>query len=39
LNDIGERVMQIQYDAEDLVGDARDRQVIDAFKSLEAAYR
>jgi nitrite reductase/ring-hydroxylating ferredoxin subunit len=39
LNDVGERVMQIQYDAEDLVGDARDRQVIDAFKSLEAAYR
>ncbi|MCP4390923.1 MAG: hypothetical protein GY802_21685 [Gammaproteobacteria bacterium] len=38
LNDIGERVMQIQYDAEKLNGDARDQQVIDALKSLEASY-
>ncbi|MDH3762737.1 MAG: aromatic ring-hydroxylating dioxygenase subunit alpha [Gammaproteobacteria bacterium] len=38
LNEVGERVMQIQYDAEALVGDARDRQVIDAFKALEATY-
>ena len=38
LIDIGERVMQIQYDAESLTGDARDQQVIDALKSLEAAH-
>ncbi len=38
LNDIGERVMQIQYDAEGLSGDARDQNVIAALKSLEASY-
>ena len=39
LLEIGERVMQIQYDAEDLSGTARDAQVIEALKSLEAAHQ
>jgi hypothetical protein len=36
LLDIGERVMQIQFDAETLVGAERDGFVIDALKALEA---
>jgi len=36
LLDIGERVMQIQFDAETLVGTERDRFVIDALKAFEA---
>jgi len=39
LTEIGERVMQIQFDAEALVGEKRDRQVIDALKGYEADYR
>ena len=38
LSDIGERVMQIQYDAESLVGETRDQTVIDALKSLESSH-
>ena len=38
LIDIGERVMQIQYDAESMSGAARDHSVIDALRSLEAAH-
>ncbi len=38
LNEIGERVMQIQFDAESLGGDARDHAVIDALVALEAEY-
>ena len=36
LLDIGERVMQIQFDAESLSGAQRDRFVIDALRALEA---
>jgi hypothetical protein len=36
LVDIGERVMQIQFDAETLSGGQRDRQVIAALQALEA---
>jgi hypothetical protein len=39
LVDIGERVMQIQFDAEALVGDGRDRAVIEAMKAYEADFR
>ncbi len=39
LVEIGERVMQIQYDAESLQGDLRDQTIVDALKSLEAEYR
>ena len=36
LTEIGERVMQIQFDAENMTGDDRDQQVIEAFKKYEA---
>jgi len=36
LADIGERVMQIQFDAEAVTGAPRDRQVIEALQALEA---
>jgi hypothetical protein len=36
LIDTGEKVMQIQFDAETLTGAARDQAVIDALKSLES---
>jgi hypothetical protein len=36
LTEIGERVMQIQFDAEHLSGDHRDQTVIEALKALEA---
>lgn len=39
LLEIGERVMQIQYDAERLSGAARDQQVIESLKSMEATHR
>jgi len=39
LLEVGDRVMQIQFDAESLSGDARDASVIEALKSLEAEYR
>ena len=39
LNEIGEQVMQIQFDAESLRGSDRDRQVIEAFKQYEAGFR
>ena len=39
LADVGERVMQIQFDAESLTGAERDEQVIGQFKSLEAAHQ
>jgi ribulose-5-phosphate 4-epimerase/fuculose-1-phosphate aldolase len=39
LADVGERVMQIQFDAESLTGAERDEQVIQQFKSLEAAQQ
>ncbi len=35
---IGERVMQIQFDAESLLGGARDQVVIDALKQFEADF-
>ena len=35
LRAIGERVMQIQFDAESLQGAERERAVIDAFRALE----
>ena len=38
LVDVGERVMQIQFDAEALTGAERDRQVIGAMKALEQGY-
>ena len=38
LNEIGERVMQIQFDAENLEGEQRDQAVIDALVALEAEY-
>ncbi|TNF88885.1 MAG: aromatic ring-hydroxylating dioxygenase subunit alpha [Gammaproteobacteria bacterium] len=38
LRQVGERVMQIQFDAEPLQGETRDQRVIDALKSLEAEY-
>ncbi len=38
LIEVGERVMQIQFDAERLVGEARDREVIAALQALEAKY-
>jgi hypothetical protein len=38
LVDIGERVMQIQFDAEALVGVERDRVVIEAMKAYEADF-
>ena len=39
LIDIGERVMQIQFDAETLTGDERDQTVIDALQSIELEHR
>jgi hypothetical protein len=39
LIDIGERVMQIQLDAEALSGPERDQSVIDALKSLESGFK
>ncbi len=39
LLEIGERVMQLQFDAESLQGEHRDRNVIDALKSLETDFR
>jgi hypothetical protein len=39
LLEAGDRVMQIQFDAEALTGEARDSSVIEALKSLEAEYR
>ena len=38
LRNVGERVMQIQFDAESLHGTARDQQVIERLKLLEAEY-
>jgi nitrite reductase/ring-hydroxylating ferredoxin subunit len=38
LLEVGERVMQIQYDAESLSGETRDQAVIDALKLLETTY-
>jgi hypothetical protein len=38
LIDTGEKVMQIQFDAEVLSGTARDQTVIDALKSLESGF-
>jgi nitrite reductase/ring-hydroxylating ferredoxin subunit len=38
LREVGERVMQMQFDAETLVGEERDRQVIDALMDYEANY-
>ena len=38
LIDTGEKVMQIQFDAEALTGTERDQSVIDAFKSLESGF-
>ena len=35
---VGERVMQIQFDAELLQGDERDQQVIDALRQYEAEF-
>ena len=39
LADLGDRVMQIQFDAEALTGSERDQTIIDAFKSIEAEHR
>jgi nitrite reductase/ring-hydroxylating ferredoxin subunit len=39
LLEAGDKVMQIQFDAEALSGEARDSSVIEALKSLEAEYR
>jgi hypothetical protein len=39
LTEIGERVMQIQFEAESMSGAARDEAVIAALKSLEAKYQ
>jgi hypothetical protein len=39
LAEVGERVMQIQFEAESLTGAERDAQVIEQFKSLEAAHQ
>ncbi len=36
LKSIGEKVMQIQFDAETISGESRDQAVIQAFKELEA---
>jgi nitrite reductase/ring-hydroxylating ferredoxin subunit len=39
LNQIGDRVMQIQFDAEAMQPQARDQAVIDALVALESEYR
>jgi nitrite reductase/ring-hydroxylating ferredoxin subunit len=39
LNEIGEQVMQIQFEAESISGEARDAAVIAALKSLEAKFQ
>jgi hypothetical protein len=39
LAETGERVMQIQFDAETLTGSERDQTVIDAFKTIEVEHR
>ena len=39
LAETGERVMQIQFDAETLTGSERDQAVIDAFKTIEVEHR
>lgn len=39
LAEIGERVMQMQFDAESLAGAERDRTVIEALRSYEAEYQ
>jgi hypothetical protein len=38
LIDTGEKVMQVQFDAEALTGVARDQVVIDALKSFESGF-
>ena len=38
LADVGDRVMQNQFDAESLTGSERDQTVIDAFKRIEAEH-
>jgi nitrite reductase/ring-hydroxylating ferredoxin subunit len=39
LLEAGDRIMQIQFDAEALSGEARDTSVIEALKALEAEYQ
>ncbi len=38
LLEVGERVMQIEFDAERLAGEARDRAIIESLEALERAY-
>jgi hypothetical protein len=39
LIEIGDKVMQLQFDAEQLQGETRDQSVIDALVALESGYR
>jgi hypothetical protein len=39
LADVGDRVMQDQFDAESLTASEREQTVIDAFKRIEAEHQ